>query len=836
MKNLISRVEDFNFSSLCGGQGSTADEQECTREIATYLERDVQITGDSQIEIFAKHLKDNYSQEEVDDVRGLLEIENLDFQVFFLLHSEVVDIINQLQAFSKVEREDIFLAISNPIRFVVPYLFEKELLIDKSSFLEQEPEYKNPSIRKGYIEEVSILFQDISIMTEEQLEGLLHQASISLYRAEGPYSHNIFSFMIVQANAWQPLAGSFVSSLLCFPFVLVSALIAFYGAQKLTARDQLRDLMLDEANQTGRNRHVIGTTDLLRGRNEIVKKLVLLAGRGWSSIAIVGRRGIGKTRVLYELMRADQGNQRPSTITAWISAPSKFEESDFVESILETLSADVENAISQYLGAQPIEVRRLETNATLVGGAIYIVFVFVIVTTLALMTNRILSTQIISTWFPVLLVLLASLSLLFFHIGRLQPVDLSSWLERDRSNNPHTVLLYREAQRVQNFLVERRKASIKYIPTFRTPRFIRFFLIGLVTTIFVVSFIEMFGIIVRGGTHYAGSFFISFVSGLITISLILSQTKKLTVFRGYSLMSLITTYREFVEKVVYRIRAGALQEESVSEGNEEILGNNNGEFEVLICIDELDKIVDLRELRDFLRRMKAVFEIPGVYYYLSISEDAFKALYLGPAEGKNEIDSSFDHIVYIPPVNCDLGQKIAKEYIKKKMVFSSDISHRDLRIYRVIATMSFGVPRDIIRRSDEYLAIDDFSEFSSQDLVDIFRRKQVEIAYSEKLIARAEFETLSESSDIAVACFPSFLEGREVSSDGSSKVKVVLLSIWILCLTSVALELSNKLWVPFSETLRDLGYRIPEEYYEDLLGEIEHVHEQILNAYKHNHD
>jgi hypothetical protein len=91
-----------------------------------------------------------------------------------------------------------------------------------------------------------------------------------------------------------------------------------------------------------------------------------------------------------------------------------------------------------------------------------------------------------------------------------------------------------------------------------------------------------------------------------------------------------------------------------------------------------------------------IFEIPGAYYFLSISEDGLRALYLGAAEGKNEIDSTFDHIIRIPPADCDLGEEIARAYLNKH----SNIP-RDKRIDRTIAAISYGVPRDIIRRCDE---------------------------------------------------------------------------------------------------------------------------------------
>src|SRR6185503_16601233 len=104
--------------------------------------------------------------------------------------------------------------------------------------------------------------------------------------------------------------------------------------------------------------------------------------------------------------------------------------------------------------------------------------------------------------------------------------------------------------------------------------------------------------------------------------------------------------------MVHRLRQGALGHKA------------ERKFSVLICVDELDKVVDFEEIRAFVRRIKAIFEVPGVYYYVSLAEDTLTSLYLGPAAGKNEIDSAFDHIIRIPQLKCSVGEKIAAEYLQ----------------------------------------------------------------------------------------------------------------------------------------------------------------------------
>ena len=117
-----------------------------------------------------------------------------------------------------------------------------------------------------------------------------------------------------------------------------------------------------------------------------------------------------------------------------------------------------------------------------------------------------------------------------------------------------------------------------------------------------------------------------------------------------------------------------------------------------------------------------------------MSEDALNALYLGIPEGKNEIDSSFDHIIKIPPVDCKLGEKICEAYIKRHYVGSDNV---DSKLYRCIAAVSFGVPRDIIRRSDELLARKNLHK-DIAFVPDNLRKIQIKIAFSEKIISKIE--------------------------------------------------------------------------------------------------
>jgi hypothetical protein len=62
---------------------------------------------------------------------------------------------------------------------------------------------------------------------------------------------------------------------------------------------------------------------------------------------------------------------------------------------------------------------------------------------------------------------------------------------------------------------------------------------------------------------------------------------------------------------------------------------------LVIAIDELDKIESPDTVRALLRDIKGIFEIPNVYFLVSVSDEAAAALHLGALHGRDEFNSSF---------------------------------------------------------------------------------------------------------------------------------------------------------------------------------------------------
>jgi hypothetical protein len=218
---------------------------------------------------------------------------------------------------------------------------------------------------------------------------------------------------------------------------------------------------------------------------------------------------------------------------------------------------------------------------------------------------------------------------------------------------------------------------------------------------------------------------------------------------------------------------------------------------LVICIDELDKVINFGDLRDFVRRIKGIFEIPGVFYYLSISEDALSALHLGSAYGKNEIDSSFDHILLLEPLRLNEGAQLAEKYLLH-------IGYSDLqtRLADCISVISAGVPRDVMRRCDELHSLPD-----EQITAASFLRHSLLIpqTYYKQVALSAELAESEDESGLPLKTDdPSF---RLPEEPEIARLRCFL-SVHHLLERSLQIE-HEEAWSRIADELRNLCYRIP---------------------------
>lgn len=102
--------------------------------------------------------------------------------------------------------------------------------------------------------------------------------------------------------------------------------------------------------------------------------------------------------------------------------------------------------------------------------------------------------------------------------------------------------------------------------------------------------------------------------------------------RPATLSSLIHNFRAFVEEMAKTVKGP-----------------------VVITIDELDKMSDASRVAQLFRDIKGIFEIPGAYFLVSLSDEAARALGLGAVRARNEFNSSFYTVISLPslpPAEC----------------------------------------------------------------------------------------------------------------------------------------------------------------------------------------
>lgn len=692
---------------------------------------------------------------------------------------------------SEEDRKQFLLVVRDPIKLALPQLVnleEKELA---------------SSINKELLV--------IADLENEERETLLHLMAIDKYRGSGGSSLSAFPAAIVKADVINRGLALIFASMMWLPFYILLALIGAFIAHKLVGRDLLRNVVASEDDLSS-DQHGLGTSVEFSGRESVISRLMKLAGRGWSTIAVVGRRGIGKSRVLYELLKG-AGSNKPK-VSVWINAPSQYSEKDFVITVLERFAFKTEQTISKYLGAKPLSVRKSESSSALNVVMQFVICQIIFVLLFTLMQFMVRSSDLMILWVPLIILDLLAVVCLIFYLTRIQPVNLGNWLQKDRNHNPHAIFMYQETMSVLSVLkkASRQDGGVQGIFAKLAPIQKVMFVLSWMISISSFIAVVIMGIIMLVEPRSISDLWwptilvlALFIGAAVSVgALYRSGETKANEEKGTSLMSLISTYRTYAESVVNRIELGALGDVKESDRN------------VIICIDEIDKIVDIEETKAFVRKMKALFEVPGVYYYLSLAEDTMQALYLGTAEGKNEIDSSFDHVVHVAPMHVTQGADIAAKYLESRSIaFEPEQS-------LTLGFLSLGVARDIFRRVDEALSNDAGLKNSGSELLKSYLDLQIQMAYNSYRIDKTMFnQLLTGDADTNLKGLENLLDEIVTKDGDESRGRVVSQ----LLLLTKALVLLNKesLDVDHLERIRDIGYRIPLDRLKDIREELKEV-------------
>ena len=671
-------------------------------------------------------------RKEIKDVlQKLIENSNPTFPVYHLFDSNLRKLIGIIGALRSLESLAVLEVIDSSMRLSLKRLAADVVFRDNK---------KLADAFRSFVDEQDSGDQD----------GILLRLAVSLYASGGEHSLDTLQSAVVHAGFLSQAAGLGLAALIFSPLMLLLMWIAETGSRKLISRDRYREVAEKELPDPGQRKYILGTPVEIQGRSGLLERLRMLGGKGWGTIAVVGRRGVGKSRVLYELCHGSTGSESRG-IRAWIAAPSHFQEEEFVTSALEKLALRTESAIAGQLGAAALSVREAEASARGVATKLYGGFTLLLAFIGWDFTYRLAKPEEFGiAALPITGVFVASVVALVYHLSRAQPVDLSRWLERERVSNPHAVFLYREARDVIRFLrarvlVEGRRpeATPPSWASSTTSVLVGGSLAIVVGAFLFLILLELVELEVEEiGFLLVVAFVTIFAIRRFTGDSVRTDSSSRPYAFGF--MSLIDQYRNFATTVVKRVQNGALGDEARNE-------------RVIICIDELDKIVDFEEMRGFARRIKGIFEIPGLYYYVSLSNDALAAMYLGGVEGKNEIDSSFDHVVRLDPLSCDEAETVTNDYLK-----ALGVEQRQPRIERTIAALSCGVARDIFRRCEELRVAGENSEADGENFVKRQRCTQASLSYESGLLTKEEVDATSASAQDCSAFVRSSLDPSDL--------------------------------------------------------------------------
>jgi hypothetical protein len=111
------------------------------------------------------------------------------------------------------------------------------------------------------------------------------------------------------------------------------------------------------------------------------------------------------------------------------------------------------------------------------------------------------------------------------------------------------------------------------------------------------------------------------------------------------------------------------------------------EYEIIIGIDELDKLESDEAAHRFLNEIKALFGLERCFYLVSISENAMSSFERRGLPLRDVFDSSFDAIVYVDYLNLDKAQRLLRRRVIGVPIPFSHFCH----------CVAGGLPRDLIR-------------------------------------------------------------------------------------------------------------------------------------------
>jgi len=187
---------------------------------------------------------------------------------------------------------------------------------------------------------------------------------------------------------------------------------------------------------------------------------------------------------------------------------------------------------------------------------------------------------------------------------------------------------------------------------------------------------------------------------------------------------------------------------------------------LVIAIDELDKIDSPDTVRALLRDIKGIFEIPNVYFLVSVSDEAAAALHLGALRGRDEFNSSFYTVLEMEPLDSAGAFRLAGKRGAK-------LTEEQARLLCLLAAGNW---REVIRLAEEWRSSDGAADVSAL----VRRSLGTEAAALLREIVRAGGAASGLSAQGRADTGPSDGTGTTTGSAGRSPaaVNTVLAAAW----------------------------------------------------------
>lgn len=706
----------------------------------------------------AERFLNEFRQCEISDdhLKNLLNTNQSGFSTL-LLSPEVLDFVKSLgeensndsNQDNAVNDNQIDIAVSNIQKLYSPI---STVWVDKLSSMNIS--HTNSSASNSYENLLGIIKDYNKIdKTSNERHNLLHHLSVKLY-GSGPsygsstkYSPTLIGYVISQTHndkTWTSSISIILASVLVFPFFALAIVLGFMGGRSLVSRSAI--LIQADGVAIQSNNISISPPDsptLFQGRKKLLKSLKAYAKRGWNTIALVGPRGVGKSEILKELVRSNTDTPSDRSIGVWLQAPTNFEEIAIVQGVQRRIAEVLESKVSHYLGAASLAERELREDAHNKAMRILIAVLILAYVLVNSASNNITRLDSSAIWIPVGILAIASICCWVSASLSLQGKDLGMWMRRSSKTNPHLELLYERCMReIFGFDTS----------TYRVMNLLR---VVQVIAIALVT-IALIGVVKELTNFQSALPFSDFLLPFRSIYFPLDSQidPKLKIFLGAAILffaayilrrefshkkqtelswaSAVENYRDFLRFCIKRLNSGAFH--SSIEKDHSDSNSTNADWSLIIAIDELDRITEARDLRKAIIRMRSLFEIRGAYYYLSLASDSYDAFFNGDSRTKTEMDSAFDHTVSIKALSYENTKEVIVNYLvdrKTEEDSTSKTKHLELKpeILNALVLLSYGIPRDTIRKSDRVLAIKGskkFDEITIEMLMDTLEIKPID--------------------------------------------------------------------------------------------------------------